>query len=117
IIDRVTAENIPFVMGEGPQPAGYDCTPSPYGWAMDELNKAEIGWLTWSWGMMPNGDCKQNAAFDITSGGIFGQWKSEAGRMIAVAHPASVANTSRRPCSIPNAGPRCVRPASAARRD
>lgn len=110
IIRRTLAENIPFVMGEGPQPAGYNCTASPYQWAMSELNTAEIGWLTWSWGMMPNGDCKQNSAFDVTHDGKFGNWKTEFGRQIAVAHPASVANTSRRPCSIPNAGANCVRP-------
>lgn len=112
IIRRVTAENIPFVMGEGPQPAGYDCSASPYQWAMDELNKAEIGWLTWSWGMMANGDCKQNSAFDVTHDGKFGNWKTEFGRQVAVDHPASVANTSRRPCSIPKAGANCVRPGS-----
>jgi len=110
IIRRTLAENIPFVMGEGPQPAGYNCTPSPYQWAMDELNKAEIGWLTWSWGMMANGDCKENSAFDITRDGKFGNWKTDFGRQVAVDHPASVAKTSRRPCSIPNAGANCVRP-------
>jgi len=110
IIRRVTQENIPFVMGEGPQPAGYNCTPSPYQWAMTELDKAEIGWLTWSWGMAPNGDCKANSAFDVTRDGKFGNWKTEFGKQVAVAHPASVANTSRRPCSIPNAGANCVRP-------
>jgi mannan endo-1,4-beta-mannosidase len=110
IIRRTLAENIPFVMGEGPQPAGFNCTPSPYQWALEELHKAQIGWLTWSWGMVANGDCKQNNAFDITRDGKFGNWKTEFGRMIAVDHPASVANTSRRPCSIPSAGANCVRP-------
>jgi mannan endo-1,4-beta-mannosidase len=110
IVRRVTAENIPFVMGEGPQPAGYDCSASPYQWAMHEFQKAEIGWLTWSWGMIENGDCKANNAFDVTRDGKFGNWKTEFGRQVAVAHPASVANTSRRPCSIPNARVNCVRP-------
>lgn len=110
IIRRVKAEKIPFVMAEGPEPVGFDCTASPYQWAMTELNKAEIGWLTWSWGMMANGDCKQNSAFDITTDGKFGNWKTEFGKQVAVAHPASVARTSRRPCSIPNAGRNCVRP-------
>ncbi|MEO6361258.1 MAG: cellulase family glycosylhydrolase [Sphingomicrobium sp.] len=109
IIRRVTAEKIPFVMAEGPQPAGFNCTASPYQWAMTELNKAEIGWITWSWGMMPNGDCKDNSAFDVTRDGKFGNWKTEFGRQVAFAHPASVGRTSRRPCSIPNAGRNCVR--------
>ena len=110
IIRRTLAEKIPFIMGEGPQPAGFNCSASPYQWAMTELQKAQIGWLTWSWGMMPNGDCKQNSAFDVTTDGKFGNWKTEFGRQVSVTHSASIARTSRRPCSIPKAGARCVRP-------
>ena len=110
IIDKVTAENIPFILGEGPTPSGYNCTASPYQWAMTELHKAEIGWLAWSWGLLPNGDCRKENRYDMTEAGIFGRWKTEAGRDLAVAHPASIANTSRRPCSIPKAGRNCVRP-------
>lgn len=113
IIDTVTGENIPFVLGEGPTPSGYDCSASPYQWAMGELNKAEIGWLAWSWGLLPNGDCRKEIRYDMTEGGMFGRWKTEAGRDLAVVHPASIWNTSRRPCSIPKAGERCI--ASAAR--
>ena len=113
IIDKVTRENIPFVLGEGPTPSGYDCTPSPYQWAMTELARAEIGWLAWSWGLVPNGDCKQANRYDMTHGGVFGRWKSEAGEKIAISHPASIRATARRPCSIPKAGAKCVRPTSA----
>jgi mannan endo-1,4-beta-mannosidase len=110
IVDKVTRENIPFILGEGPTPSGYNCTASPYEWAMTELNTAEIGWLAWSWGLHPNGDCRKENRYDMTDGGIFGKWKTEAGERIAVGHPASIRNTSRRPCSIPNAGANCVKP-------
>lgn len=117
IIDRVTKERIPFILGEGPTPSGYDCTASPYRQAMTELQEAGIGWLAWSWGMAPNGDCRAENRYDMTRGGIFGEWKNEAGRVIAVEHPASIRNTSRRPCSIPRAGANCVRPGRSDNRD
>jgi len=110
IIERVLAENIPFVMGEGPTPAGFDCQPSPYEWAMAELDRAEIGWLAWSWGAVTNADCGTTQSFDLTRGGRFGAWASPAAEALMVSHPASVRNTARRPCSIPRAGPNCTRP-------
>ncbi len=110
IIDKVLEDEIPFIIGEGPTPSGWDCTPSPYEWAMDKLQEAEIGWLVWSWGLVRNGDCNDPVRFDMTDGGIFGEWKTEFGRLTAVDHPASIQNTSRRPCSIPNAGENCVGP-------
>ena len=110
IIDKVTGEEIPFILGEGPTPSGYDCSASPYQWAMGELELAEIGWLAWSWGLLANGDCREANRYDMTQGGIFGRWKSEAGEQLAIVHPASIRNTSRRPCSIPKAGVNCVRP-------
>jgi mannan endo-1,4-beta-mannosidase len=116
IIDMVTREKIPFVMGEGPTPSGYDCTASPFEWAMGELQRAEIGWLAWSWGLHPNGDCREANRYDMTEGGVFGRWKTDFGEKIAVAHPASIRNTSRRPCSIPNAGANCVLPSLQPRR-
>ena len=112
IIDKVTRANIPFILGEGPTPSGYDCTASPYEWALTELARAEIGWLAWSWGLVPNGDCREANRYDMTNGGIFGRWKTQAGERIAVGHPMSISKTSRRPCSIPNAGARCVRPSA-----
>ncbi|MCC2977085.1 glycoside hydrolase family 5 protein [Sphingomonas sp. PL-96] len=116
IVARVTRDNIPFLLGEGPTSAGWDCKASPYRWAMGELQRAEIGWLTWSWGMVPNGDCRAEKRYDVTDGGRFGRWKSEAGEALMISDPASVRNTSRRPCSIPNAGANCVRPERPARK-
>jgi len=116
IIDKVARESIPFILGEGPTPSGYDCTASPYRWAMGKLQKAEIGWLAWSWGLLPNGDCRKENRYDMTEGGMFGRWKTEAGRDLAISHPASIRATSRRPCSIPKAGRNCVRPSPSADR-
>lgn len=110
IIARVTRDNIPFLFGEGPTAAGWDCKPSPYRWAMGELQRAEIGWLTWSWGMVPNGDCRRENRYDVTEGGRFGAWKSESGEGMMISDPSSIRKTSRRPCSIHNAGGSCVRP-------
>lgn len=124
IIDRVTRENIPFILGEGPTPSGYDCSPSPYQWAMTELDRAQIGWLAWSWGLVSNGDCREANRYDMTHGGKFGRWKTAAGEQLAVSHPASIRNTARRPCSIIRetglAGRRsgnCIEPASLRTRD
>lgn len=108
IIDQVTQKDIPFIIGEGPTSAGWNCKESPYAWAMTELERAQIGWLTWSWGAMRNGDCRDPGRFDMTTDGRFGNWKEDWGRLMAVDHPASIRNTSRRPCSIPNAGANCV---------
>ena len=108
IIARVTSDDIPFLLGEGPTAAGWDCKPSPYRWAMSELQRAEIGWLTWSWGMVPNGDCHEKNRYDVTNGGKFGAWKSDAGKVMMISDPASIRKTSHRPCSIAN-GFSCVR--------
>ncbi|MDI6402161.1 cellulase family glycosylhydrolase [Balneolaceae bacterium ANBcel3] len=110
IIDEVTTQHIPFIIGEGPTPAGYDCMDSPYQWAMDQLEEHEIGWLAWSWGLVRNGDCNDPPRFDITDGGHYGNWRTDEGYQIAVGHRASIRNTSRRPCSIPNAGKNCISP-------
>lgn len=110
IIARVLRDRIPFLLGEGPTSAGWDCKASPYRWAMGELNRADIGWLTWSWGAVPNGDCRAENRYDVTDGGRFGRWKSDAGEALMMSDPASVRRTSRRPCSIGGAGAHCVSP-------
>lgn len=111
IIETVRGGEIPFIIGEGPTPSGWDCSPSPYEWAMTELHRAGIGWLAWSWGAVSNGDCDDPNRYDMTRDGVFGHWETDAGRSLAVGHPASIRYTSRRPCSIPGAGDDCVGPA------
>jgi len=46
----------------------------------------------------------------VAGGGRFGAWRSESGEAMMFSDPASIRNTSRRPCSIGNAGADCVRP-------
>lgn len=110
IIARVTRDDIPFLLGEGPTGTGWDCKPSPYKWAMAALQKARIGWLAWSWGLVPNGDCREANSYDVTADGRFGHWKSTSGEELMVRHPASIRRTAHRPCSIPKAGPGCIGP-------
>ncbi|MBB3695418.1 cellulase family glycosylhydrolase [Sphingomonas sp. BK580] len=116
IVKRVTRENIPFLLGEGPTSSGWDCGASPYRWAMRVLQRAQIGWLTWSWGMVPNGDCRAENRYDVTNDGRYGHWKSDAGEALMISDPGSVRHTSRRPCSIPNAGASCTHPSGGRRR-
>lgn len=110
IFDKVLNEEIPFILGEGPTPSAWDCTESPYQWALEKLEEHQIGWLAWSWGLVKNGDCNDPVRYDMTHDGVYGNWKTDFGRLVAVDHPASIKNSSRRPCSIPNAGVNCVKP-------
>lgn len=100
-IAEVVKQNIPFLFGEGPEPYGWDCSTSfPYLHCMKLAQVNEIGWLTWSWGAVKNGDCKNKGAFDMTSDGQFGSWNSDWGRLISVDDAHSIQKTSIRPKSI-----------------
>jgi mannan endo-1,4-beta-mannosidase len=57
----------------------------------------EISWYAWSWGGVKNTDCPRdfNMTTDGTFAGLVG-W----GLDVAVDHPASIENTSRRPRSV-----------------
>ena len=99
--NAVVANNIPFIMGEGPEPYGYNCSsPIPYVWVLQQLQNLQIGWLAWSWGHVQNGDCTNLHAYDITNGGNNGNWQNDWGRLIASDDPNSIKNTSVRPPSI-----------------
>jgi mannan endo-1,4-beta-mannosidase len=101
LIIQVVKDTIPFLFGEGPQPYGWDCKTSfPYLHCMDQCQKFQIGWLTWSWGAMKNGDCSTEGAFDMTKDGIYGNWNSDWGRLIASDDKNSIKNTSIRPGSL-----------------
>lgn len=100
-LQKVVSDTIPFVWGEGPEPFGWDCkTTFPYLYCMEQAQKLEIGWLTWSWGAVRNGDCATKGAFDMTTDGIFGNWGSDWARLIAVDDKNSIKNTSVRPPSL-----------------
>ena len=99
--NAVVANNIPVILGEGPEPYGWNCSsPIPYVWALQQLQNLQIGWLAWSWGYVQNGDCTNVHAYDITVGGNYGNWQNDWGRLIASDDPNSIKNTSVRPPSI-----------------
>lgn len=98
IIKQTIEKEIPFVFGEGPTPSGWDCTDSPYEYAMEQCHLSEIGWLGWSWGLVVNGDCK--GKYDWTKNGKFGEWATPAGENMAVKDVFSIRNTSKRPRSL-----------------
>lgn len=107
--DRVRTElqesvniNMPLVVGEFAQHAVYLCDQSPfdYGTLLTEAERHSIGWYAWSWGGVDNGDCAGQGSFDMTTGGIFGNWEEPWGEAVALSHPASINNTSFKPDSI-----------------
>ena len=99
--NAVVSNNIPVIFGEGPEPYGYNCSsPIPYVWLLQQLQNLGIGWLAWSWGAVQNGDCSNLHVYDITNGGMNGNWQNDWGRLIASDDPNSIKNTSVRPPSI-----------------
>jgi mannan endo-1,4-beta-mannosidase len=100
-LSQVIQDTIPFLFGEGPEQYGWDCkTPFPYLYCLEQCQKFQIGWLTWSWGAMKNGDCNTTGAFDMTKDGICGNWNNDWGRLIASDDKNSIKNTSVRPKSL-----------------
>jgi mannan endo-1,4-beta-mannosidase len=106
---RVTSEleesvqmGLPLIVGEFAQHAVYLCDESPfaYGVLLTEAEKHGIGWLAWSWGAVPNNDCADQGAFDMTVDGVFGSWKEAWGEEVALTHAASIKNTAVRPQSM-----------------
>lgn len=99
IVDQVEADNIPLIFGEGPQATAFDCTDSPYQYGLQRLQESEIGWLAWSWGFVPNDNCRGDGPnqFDITSDGMYGNWNNDYGRNLIVDDPNSLENTSEKP--------------------
>jgi mannan endo-1,4-beta-mannosidase len=96
------AAGMPLVVGEFAQHAVSGCKDQPfaYGVLLEEAQRSGIGWLAWSWGSVPNSDCKDAGAFDMTIDGVYGSWKETWGEDVAVTHPASIQKTSVRPASI-----------------
>jgi len=101
LMNAVVSNNIPLIIGEGPEAYGYNCTSAiPYVWMMQQLQTNQVGWLVWSWGTVQNGDCTGIRAYDITSNGQYGSWQSDWGRLVVSDDPNSIKNTSIRPPSI-----------------
>ncbi len=109
---RVTTElqqsvdaGLPLLVGEFAQHAVYQCDQSPFAYSvlLEEAHKHEIGWLAWSWGSVPNNDCKEMGKFDMTSDGTFGNWTGTWASDVALDHARSIKNTSKRPLSMTSA--------------
>ena len=80
----------------------YQCDQAPFAYSvlLDEAQTREVGWLVWSWGAVPNNDCKGMGPFDMTSDGTFGNWTGKWASDVALDHPHSLKNSSVRPKSI-----------------
>ncbi len=98
------ALGVAVVVGEGPSVTRVgqcdDPKPLPYLEGMQILHEAGVGWLNWSWGGWPNGDCNNFKYFDIAEGGVFGQWPHEPGAQIVALSPFGLMQSSARPASL-----------------
>jgi len=92
---------LPLIVGEFSQHAVYQCDQAPFAYRvlLEEAEAHGVGWLAWSWGAVPNNDCKDEGGFDMTTDGTFGNW-NEWAEVVAVTDPNSIQNTSVRPASI-----------------
>lgn len=106
---RVVAElaesvelGLPLIVGEFAQHAftGCDTAPFAYPVLLEEAQAHGIGWLAWSWGGVNNADCANEGSFDMTTGGVFGNWEGAWGEAVALSDPNSIENTSIRPASM-----------------
>ncbi|NJO70478.1 MAG: glycoside hydrolase family 5 protein [Bacteroidetes bacterium] len=101
LLSRVVKEEIPLFFGEGPQlKGGCDRIDWPYEYTIAQCQKYEIGWVTWSWGAVVNGDCQEIGAYDLTTDGKFGNWRTDFARKMMVDDINSIQKTSVRPKSI-----------------
>jgi len=92
-------EGLPVIIGEGPSPTRYpDCNLLDYGTGLEVAGQNEIGWLSWSWGGLPNGHCVPN--FDHTLDGVFGEWQTPYAAEMMAEHPYSLMRTAERPPSF-----------------
>lgn len=94
---------LPLIVGEF-APMGTQCRRwIDYKTLMEECQKHGIGWLAWSWGLAPNGDC---AEMDMTGGEHRGLFRGLHGwgEEVAVSSPFSIRNTSKRSYFLMNGG-------------
>lgn len=92
-------EGLPVIIGEGPSPTAYPaCSILDYETGLEVTGRNDIGWLSWSWGGMPNGHCIPN--FDHTKDGEFGNWRTSYASIMMVDHEFSLMRTAERPASF-----------------
>lgn len=92
-IEQAVALKLPLIVGEF-APMGVACARSiDYETIMEQCQKHDLGWLTWSWGAVENGDC---AEMDMTRGAQRGAFEglTDWGLEVAISHPLSIRNTS-----------------------
>lgn len=101
-LEQSQAQELPLIVGEFAHHAVYQCNQAPFAYEklLDEAHAREVGWLAWSWGGAPNNDCKDQGTFDMTRGGIFGNWTDKWASDVAIDHPHSLKHSSVRPRSM-----------------
>ncbi len=99
IAEKSISENMPIIIGEGPSVTlPGSCKLLDYETGLTVAGENEIGWMSWSWGLVNNGDCK--VFFDHTTNGRFGNWENEEVENLVVTHQYSLMNTAERPASM-----------------
>lgn len=99
VADKSVHENMPIIIGEGPSITLVSgCKILDYETGLTLLGENEIGWLSWSWGIVSNADCKPY--FDHTTDGRFGNWETDYAKNLVVDHEYSLMKTSNRPTSM-----------------
>ncbi len=93
---------LPLIVGEFAQHAVDQCDDKPFAYKvlLSEAQKHGIGWLAWSWGAVANSDCATQGSFDMTVGGVYGQWEGTWASDVAINDTNSIQKTSVRPASI-----------------
>lgn len=99
VVNASLNDSLPIIIGEGPSITRYPtCEILDYKTGLDLCGKNDIGWLSWSWGMMSNGHCVPD--FDHTTDGKFGNWETKDNEIQMVSHPYSLMRTAERPASF-----------------
>lgn len=99
IVETSIKEKMPIIIGEGPSITRYPtCELLDFKTGLTLTGENEIGWLSWSWGLVNNADCGAN--FDHTTDAKFGNWETELSEQLIVSHPYSLMQTTKRPASF-----------------
>lgn len=89
-LERAVELNLPLIVGEF-APMGVGCKRFiDYHSIMARCQELQIGWLSWSWGAVPNGDCSE---MDMTREPKRGRFEglTDWGLEVAVSHPQGIA--------------------------
>ena len=98
-LQAMADKGLPFIVGEVADTSAGTCKPGSFNVTafMDVAQRLEVGWLAWSWGGVPNNDCKDKdtgvGMFDMTSDGTFDGLQGW-GKVMATDDPNSIKNTA-----------------------